>query len=72
MVQNARKLYRSADDRVIAGICGGLADYFGLQASQLRLVTLILILFGGLSLWVYVILWILLPLGPHRIEGRQA
>ena len=46
-----KKLYRVRDG-IIAGVCGGLADFFGLDPSLIRIATLILILFGGLSLWV--------------------
>ncbi|MBE6196317.1 MAG: PspC domain-containing protein [Rikenellaceae bacterium] len=58
------RLYRSLNDRSIAGVCGGLAAYFRIDPTMLRLVTLLLILFGGLSIWFYVILWILLPEEP--------
>ena len=50
----------------LAGICGGLAAFFNLDATVLRLVTLLLILFGGLSIWVYIILWIVIPEEPLR------
>lgn len=59
-----RKLYRSRTSRSIAGICGGLAEYFGADPTLLRLITLLLILFGGLSIWIYVILWIVIPEQP--------
>ncbi len=59
-----KKLYRSRDG-VVAGVCGGLAEYFGLKPSMLRLVTLILILAGGLSLWVYIIMWLIMPKAPR-------
>ena len=42
-----KKLYRVRDG-IIAGVCGGLADFFGLDPSLIRIATLILILFGGL------------------------
>ena len=58
-----KRLYRSAD-RSIAGVCGGLADYFGLDRSLVRIATLLLIIFGGLSLWIYIILWIIIPEAP--------
>ena len=56
-----RGVRRAADDRVVAGVCSGLARYFDVDVTVLRLVTLFLILFGGLSLWVYVLLWIVIP-----------
>lgn len=56
-----RQLRRSRTDRSIAGICGGLAHYLQIDATALRIITLVLILFGGMSLWVYIILWLLIP-----------
>ena len=58
---NARLLRRSRTNRSIAGICGGLAEYLGVDATPIRLVMLFLILFGGMSLWVYIIMWLLIP-----------
>lgn len=60
------KLRRSRTDRSIAGVCGGLAEYFGIDSSLLRLITLLLIIFGGLSIWIYVILWIVIPEAPSQ------
>ena len=61
-----KKLYRVRDG-IIAGVCGGLAYVFGLDPSLIRIATLILILFGGLSLWVYIILWLIVPKAPKRL-----
>lgn len=52
---------RSRTNRSIAGICGGLGKYFCIDPTLLRIITLILIIFGGLSIWVYIILWIVIP-----------
>ncbi len=61
-----RRLYRSRTERSIAGICGGLAEYFDADPTLIRLVMLLLILFGGLSIWAYIILWIVIPEEPAR------
>lgn len=61
-----RKLYRSRTERSIAGVCGGLGEYFDADPTMIRLVTLLLILFGGLSIWAYIILWIVIPEQPAR------
>ncbi len=66
-----RRLYRSRTDRSIAGVCGGLAAYFNLDPTLVRLATLLLILFGGLSIWVYIILWIVIPEEPLRTFNRN-
>lgn len=61
-----KKLYRtSLSDCRIAGVCGGFAKYFGLgDATWLRLVLALLLLLGGLSLWVYLICWLVIPGEP--------
>ena len=60
-----KKLYRVRDG-IIAGVCGGLAEFFHVDTTVLRLITLFLILFGGLSIWAYIILWIVIPEEPAR------
>lgn len=58
-----KKLRRSRHNRWIAGICGGLGEFFGLPAFWFRLLFVILLLPGGLpGLLPYVILWIIVPL----------
>lgn len=61
-----RRLYRSLTDRSIAGICGGLAKYLNADPTLIRVLMLLLILFGGLSVWIYIILWIVIPEEPQR------
>jgi phage shock protein C len=55
------KLYRSAKQRVIGGVAGGLAEYFDIDPVIVRLVFVIVALAGGGGLLVYIILWIVLP-----------
>ena len=55
-------LHRSSTDRVFAGVCGGIAETFNLDSSTVRLIAVLLILFGGMSIWVYIIAEILLTL----------
>ncbi len=61
-----KRLYRTRNG-VLAGVCGGIAEFFGLNASTIRWVTLLLILFGGLSIWVYIILWLIVPKKPKNL-----
>lgn len=63
-----RHLYRSRTDRSIAGLCGGLARYLDADPTLIRIVMLLLILFGGLSIWVYIILWIVIPEEPQPLK----
>lgn len=54
-------LRRSATDRHIAGICGGVAAHYGLDA---RIVRLCFLLFAPFTAWVYSAMWVLVPVGP--------
>jgi phage shock protein PspC (stress-responsive transcriptional regulator) len=62
----ARKLTRSSDDRWIAGICGGLAEYTGIDATLIRVILLIATILGAGSLIViYLICWVIIPKTPE-------
>lgn len=54
-------LSRPRNDRVIAGVCAGVARRFGITSSTVRIITVLAVLFGGLSVAVYVVLWIVMP-----------
>lgn len=56
------KLYRSSADRKIAGVCGGIAAAFGLDSAKVRWAAFFLVLFGGISFWLYLLAWFVLPL----------
>lgn len=48
-------------EAVICGVCGGIAKYFGIDPTIVRVITAVLIFAGGLSLWVYIIAAIIMP-----------
>lgn len=54
------KLYRSESDRIIGGVCGGLAEHFDLDPSLVRIITVVLV-FSGLSPLFYLIAWLIIP-----------
>ena len=57
-----KRLYRTeGKDAALAGVCGGLAEYFDKDPGIIRLVTAVLIIMGGLSLWIYIIAALVLP-----------
>lgn len=64
-IKTSDRLYRSRSEKVIAGLCGGLAEHFGIDVTLIRVVMFLLIFFGGLSLWVYIILWLIIPAEPE-------
>ena len=53
-------LRRSKTDKMIAGICGGLGKYFGLDPTILRLVFVLLMIFAGTGLLAYLIMWLVI------------
>src|SRR5688572_10984662 len=56
-----RRLFRNPDEKALGGVCSGLAAYFGIDTVWIRLAMFLLIFFGGLSIWVYIVLWIVIP-----------
>jgi phage shock protein C len=56
-----QRLYRSSSNRMIAGVCGGLGNYFAVDATIVRLVFLLLLFLGGGGFLLYLILWIIVP-----------
>jgi phage shock protein C len=57
------QLMRSKSDRVIAGVAGGIADHYGIDATLIRVIWALSLLFGGLGGLAYIVLWIVLPSG---------
>lgn len=72
--QDVKKLYKSRTDRMIDGVCGGVADYFNLDASLVRLAWVLLSLLGGLGIVFYFIAMIVIPSGKHAsaTSGRKS
>jgi phage shock protein PspC (stress-responsive transcriptional regulator) len=63
-----RRLFRDPDERVIGGVCSGLANYFDIDTVWVRLVMFLLIFFGGISLWVYIVMWLIIPIAKTTAE----
>jgi phage shock protein C len=64
-VAKTRRLYRSRTDRKLAGVCGGLAQYFNTDATLMRVLFVVLALLGGPGLVLYLLMWILVPEEPE-------
>jgi phage shock protein PspC (stress-responsive transcriptional regulator) len=63
------KLYRSHDDRRIAGVCGGVAKHFGWSASRVRAVWVLATIFTAFAgVVIYLALWYLMPEEPSNVE----
>lgn len=63
--QPIKRLYRSRKDRVFAGVCGGLAQYFNIDPTWVRLIFIIFLILGGSAILVYLIMWLIVPLSPE-------
>lgn len=62
---SGKKLYKDSSNKMIAGVCAGLADYFNLDVSLVRVVFAVLAFVGvGSPFLIYLILWIVLPEKP--------
>jgi phage shock protein C len=61
----AKKLYRSRRNSMIAGICGGLGEYLGVDPTIMRLAAVLLIFADGIGLIAYIIAWIIVPRNPE-------
>jgi phage shock protein C len=59
-----KRLYRSKDERMIWGVCGGLAKYFDVDPTVIRLVAVLTLFLGLTGILVYIILAIVIPLEP--------
>ncbi len=60
----AKKLYRSVEDKKIAGVCSGLGDYFDIDPTIIRLIWLAMIFAVGTGVLAYIIAWIIVPEKP--------
>lgn len=64
-----KRLYRSREERVIAGVCGGIAEYFEVDPTLIRLLAVIVVLLGGSGILAYLIMWLVVPLAPIKKEA---
>lgn len=66
------KLRRSSTDKVLGGVCGGLAEFFNVDSTLVRLVTILLVVFGGSGVLLYFILWVVLPSDKSSLGISEA
>lgn len=68
---STKKIYRSRDDKMIGGVCGGIAEYFDVDSTIIRLALLLLFFARGIGLIVYIIAWIVIPEKPVSAETNS-
>jgi len=68
---SGKKLYRNPDDKIVSGVCGGLGSYLNIEAVWVRLLFIVFTCFFFVGLFVYVALWIALPLADSDARKRE-
>ncbi len=63
----ADRVLRKSSDRVVAGVCAGIAEYLGWSPRRVRTIFVLATLLGGAALGAYVILWLVMP-PPERFD----
>jgi len=66
-----KRLYRSRDDRMIAGVCGGVAKYFDMDPTIVRIIFVLLIFANGLGILAYIIMAIVVPLAGSKVTAPK-
>ncbi len=66
---NERKLHRIVEDRMVAGVCTGLADFLGADVTAMRLAFVVLTLMGGVGVIIYIAAWLIIP--EKSVGGGQ-
>ncbi|MFA6024096.1 MAG: PspC domain-containing protein [Candidatus Gracilibacteria bacterium] len=66
-----KKLYRDPDDSTIAGVCSGLAAYFGIETVLMRLIFVVTIFFGGFGILIYLVLWAVMPVAESTAQKME-
>lgn len=64
-MSDRKRLFRSQDERMISGVCGGLAEYFDLDPSLVRIGWIVFVLAGGAGVLVYIIMALVVPEKPY-------
>jgi len=71
-MEKRRKLYRSENNRLLAGVCGGLAEYFNTDPVHVRLIFVLFAFVSGLGIIAYIVLWIIAPRASSQEVSPKA
>ncbi len=72
MINQQRRLYRNQTNKVIAGICSGIAEYLNVDATVVRLVWILLTLLGGAGIIAYILAYFIIPIKPDENVGATS
>lgn len=65
MENQTKKLYRSTSDKKLCGVCGGIAQYFNVDSTIVRLIAVVLFIFCGIGLLAYLLAALVMPKEPN-------
>lgn len=66
MANEIKRIYRSKEDKMIAGVCGGIAEYFEIDSVWVRLAAILTVFMNGIGLLLYIVAWIIMPENPNQ------
>ncbi|AFK87155.1 MULTISPECIES: PspC domain-containing protein [Thermoanaerobacterium] len=64
-----KRLYRSRNQVILGGVCGGIAEYFDIDVTIVRLIWALIALVGGSGVLLYIIAWIVVPENPYQLKN---
>lgn len=68
---DGKRLYRSRDDKMVGGVCGGIAEYCGFDSTIVRLVAALVMPCWGSGLVAYLVAWVVIPIEPYEDEDAE-
>ncbi len=60
-----KRVYRSRNNKMLAGVCGGIAEYFEVDPVLVRLLFVLLLFMGLVGIIIYLVAWLLIPVNPN-------
>ncbi len=66
MIELKKRLYKSGNERILGGVCGGIGEYFDVDPTIIRLLWILFVLFFGLGILLYFIAWFIIPRNPKH------
>lgn len=68
-IPKPKKLYRSKTDQLVGGVAAGIAEYLDLDPTVVRLIFVLMTIFNGAGLIIYIVLWLIMPSG-YKVKGN--
>jgi len=69
--ESGKRIYRSQSDKVIGGVCGGLAEYINIDALIVRIIWAVAFFVGGIGFLAYIACWIIIPENPSAAKDDE-